>query len=199
MDENTCIECGRVFKDKKGLNIHKKRCSGQADPICIYCNTTFSKSSRVESHYINCIQYHLFKQKEQHDKELESIQGKHNKELESIKREHDKKIESIKREHNKEVESIKREHEKELESIEGDYTIKVYKLESAVSLIKNSLEYSKKDVLLYENRLNELKEEKRHLVDSHKKEILELKKSLEQVNDLLEEERQHIRYMIRNM
>jgi hypothetical protein len=188
MDESTCIECGRVFKDKKGLNIHKKRCSGQADPICIYCNTTFSKSSRVESHYINCIQYHLFKQKEQHDKKIESIQG-----------EHDKKIESIKTEHNKEVESIKREHNKELESIEGDYTIKVYKLESAVSLIKNSLEYSKKDVLLYENSLNELKEEKRHLVDSHKKEILELKKSLEQVNELLEEERQHIRYMIRNM
>jgi TolA-binding protein len=66
-----CLQCGRQFKDKRGLTIHLKVCDGViASVICSHCNERFANPYSLSVHQSRC---KVLKQK-QYEIELETKQ-----------------------------------------------------------------------------------------------------------------------------
>jgi Zinc finger, C2H2 type len=66
-----CLQCGRQFKDKRGLTIHLKVCDGViASVICSHCNESFANPYSLSVHQSRC---KVLKQKK-YDLELETKQ-----------------------------------------------------------------------------------------------------------------------------
>jgi hypothetical protein len=71
MKDIPCSQCGKVFKGEKGITLHLKKCRGQAEPECMYCDSKFTRFSNLDLHLTTCLKYQLFKQKEVLHKEYE--------------------------------------------------------------------------------------------------------------------------------
>lgn len=54
IDSNTCSQCGKICKDKRGLALHKKKCEGVISLDCKFCDQTFANPYSLEVHNTRC-------------------------------------------------------------------------------------------------------------------------------------------------
>ncbi len=62
-----CNQCHQVFKDKRGLSVHQKRCRVDYSTKCKYCNLETVSIYVLENHLQVCKEYSLHKIKENTD------------------------------------------------------------------------------------------------------------------------------------
>jgi hypothetical protein len=67
-----CDGCKRMFKDSRGLSVHKSRCRINYDTTCTYCNIEVKSIYILENHLLTCQEYKLHKLKQDFEKEMEA-------------------------------------------------------------------------------------------------------------------------------
>jgi hypothetical protein len=219
MDSFECDKCGKVCKDKKGLSRHFSKCRGLAEPVCIYCDIKFTRFSTLDDHLQICskyqltkqadeynhqltkqadeYKYQLTKQADEYNHQLTKQADEYNHQLTKQADEYKYQILLLNQQHEKEINDLKQQYEKEVFTNLKDYTMKAFKLEESLGQEKKMTEHYRNYALERECKVKQLEEEKRTTADTHKEEILELKKNLKEAVHLREEERQDVRYMIR--
>lgn len=171
-----CLQCGRQFKDKRGLTIHLKGCDGVIPTVtCSHCNEHFANPYSLSVHQSRC---KVFKQKQYNleieikqrtmDK-LEETQEKNNQlqlkiaELERIHlqllSDKENEISDLKEKHRIDVEQQLRIRDHDLISVNKD----IEKLTSEAKLKDQKIES-------LTEHLEELKVEKRELLTLYSKE-----------------------------
>ena len=100
-----CLQCGRQFKDKRGLTIHLKGCDGSiASVICSHCNEQFANPYSLSVHQPRC---KVFKKK-QYDLEIEIKQKTMDKLEETLEKNNQLQLKIVK------LECIHLKHQEEI-------------------------------------------------------------------------------------
>jgi hypothetical protein len=121
-----CTECGKQYKNKRGLSLHVKRCEYTNNTTCEYCNTTFKSVYIVERHLLTCVEYRLYKQKKEFEHIIASYENdnnnlkRENQNLLQQKEESKTMIKNIKEEEETKYNQLKQKCEKEIERLIED-------------------------------------------------------------------------------
>lgn len=184
MNTLECNECGKVCKNEKGLHVHRTKCKKQLEPICIYCQTTFTRFSTLEHHLSTCLEYKVYKIKEKCNEELSKAKEEISKEKEAL----DKQLTLVREAYAKEINLLKELHEKDLQLKNKD--IEKHKHDAAS--LREFIQTSTKDNKEYrEDTARKHKEEQ----DKLKKQIEDLSLQLAEAKQLATSERNEVKYL----
>ena len=193
MEDLPCDCCGKLCKGEKGLHVHRKKCKGQAEPQCTYCDTKFSRFANLAFHLTICSKHLLFKQNEEHEKklsylykeqsiketeyqtQLEHIKHQCVKKIEDTERKADKAIDDIKYQCIKNVEDTERKADKAIDDINTRTKKVINDLEDKINKERSSTSYYLDLVNQRDNEKHELKKQFKEQIDKKEEEIKELK------------------------
>jgi hypothetical protein len=80
----SCDGCNRMFKDARGLSVHKKRCRPDYSTTCNYCQHTYKTIYNLNDHYITCIPYHVAKTKEEYETRITDMQATYEEKINEL-------------------------------------------------------------------------------------------------------------------
>ncbi len=102
--EPTCDVCNRVFKDSRGLSIHKSRCRSTYNTICSYCGHIASTIYRLEDHYTTCMSFKIHQVEQKYQKQIQDIHNEYSIKIDQI-------VSGIREEYDQRVSCLREEYE----------------------------------------------------------------------------------------
>jgi hypothetical protein len=178
IETTTCVNCGKVCKDKRGLSIHAAKCLSDKPPpdtVCSYCNMTLKSIYNLERHLLTCTELKVYRQKEEYERIIAELNVQKEEEINRIRRETNEKIDKLQKEVQY-AETLKQEQinklEKEVQNVENlrQGQLRTYHEESHRQIQENQLLTKKleEEIKRTERLVQQFEKEKKELTRDNK-------------------------------